>query len=121
MDKLWVITAREYLERVRTRWFLFSTVFGPVFFAALMILPAVITRRTKASEDVTRIVVLDATGRDLGRRIADGLSLGVTGDTARTRVEELAADRLAPAESAATRQIVRGELTGYLVLDSAAL
>jgi ABC-2 type transport system permease protein len=121
MDKLWVITAREYLERVRTRWFLFSTVFGPVFFAALMILPAVITRRTKASEDVTRIVVLDATGRELGRRIADGLSLGMTGDTARTRVQELAPDRLAPAESAATREIVRGELTGYLVIDSAAL
>jgi ABC-2 type transport system permease protein len=121
MGKLWVITAREYLERVRTRWFLFSTIFGPVFFAALMILPAVITRRTKASEDVTRIVVLDATGRDLGRRIADGLSLGVIGDTARTRVEEVPADRLVPAESAATRQIVRGELTGYLVLDSAAL
>jgi ABC-2 type transport system permease protein len=121
MDKLWVITAREYLERVRTRWFLFSTIFGPVFFAVLMILPAIIARRTKASEDVSRIVVLDATGRELGRRIADGLSLGMIGDTARTRVQELTPDRLAPAESIATREIVRGALTGYLVLDSAAL
>ena len=121
MDKLWVITAREYLERVRTRWFLFSTVFGPVFFAALMILPAIITRRTKASEDVARIVVLDVTGREVGRRIADGLSVGMIGDTARTRVRELARTELAPAESAATKEIVRGALTGYLVLDSAAL
>ena len=121
MDKLWVITAREYLERVRTRWFLFSTVFGPVFFAALMILPAIITRRTKASEEVARIVVLDATGREVGRRIADGLSVGMIGDTARTRVRELARTELAPAESAATKEIVRGALTGYLVLDSAAL
>lgn len=119
MGKLWVITAREYVERVRTRWFLFSTVFGPVFFAAMMILPAVIAKRTKASEEVSRIVVLDATGQRLGRRIADGLSVGMIGDTARTRVEELAPDRLAPAESAATREIVRGGLTGYLVLDSA--
>ena len=121
MGKLRVITAREYVERVRTRWFLFSTVFGPAFFAVLMILPAVITRRTKASEDVSRIVVLDATGREVGRRIADGLSIGMTGDTARTQVQELTTDRLAPAESSATRAIVRGELTGYLVLDSAAL
>jgi ABC-2 type transport system permease protein len=121
MDKLWVIVAREYLERVRTRWFLFSTVFGPVFFAALMILPAIVARRTKASEDVSRIVVFDATGREVGRRVADGLSLGLIGDTARTRVREITLDQLAPAESAATRQIVRGELTGYLVLDSAAL
>jgi len=121
MDKLWVITAREYLERVRTRWFLFSTVFGPVFFALLMIVPAIMARRTQASEEVSRIVVFDATGRQLGRRVADGLSVGMIGDTARTRVQELTPDRLAPAESAATREIVRGELTGYLVLDSAAL
>ena len=121
MDKLWVITAREYLERVRTRWFLFATVFGPVFFALLMILPAIVARRTKASENVARIVVLDATGHELGRRIADGLSLGMIGDTGRTRVRELTPDELAPAESAATGQIVRGELTGYLVLDSAVL
>jgi ABC-2 type transport system permease protein len=121
MGKLWVITAREYLERVSTRWFLFSTVFGPALFAVLMILPAIIARRTKASEDVSRIVVLDATGRDLGRRVADGLSVGMIGDTARTRVQELVPDRLAAAESAATHEIVRGELTGYLVLDSAAL
>jgi ABC-2 type transport system permease protein len=121
MGKLRVITSREYVERVRTRWFLFSTVFGPAFFAVLMILPAVITRRTKASEDVSRIVVLDATGREVGRRIADGLSIGMIGDTARTQVQELTTDRLAPAESSATRAIVRGELTGYLVLDSAAL
>lgn len=121
MDKLWVIVAREYLERVRTRWFLFSTVFGPAFFAALMILPAIVQRRTKASEDVSRIVVFDATGREVGRRIAEGLSVGRIGDTARTQVRELALGQLAPAESAATREIVRGELTGYLVLDSASL
>jgi ABC-2 type transport system permease protein len=121
MDKLWVIIAREYLERVRTKWFLFSTVFGPVFFAALMILPAIVARRTKASEDVSRIIVFDATGRDVGRRVADGLSLGLIGDTARTLVREIRLDQLAPAESTATRQIVRGELTGYLVLDSASL
>jgi ABC-2 type transport system permease protein len=121
MGRLRVITAREYLERVRTRWFLFSTVFGPAFFAALMILPAVITRRTKASEEVSRIVVLDATGHELGRRIADGLSVGTIGDTARTRVQELAPDQLGPAESAATREIVRGDLVGYLVLDAATL
>jgi ABC-2 type transport system permease protein len=121
MAKLWVLTAREYLERVRTRWFLFSTVFGPVFFAALMILPAIVARRTKASEEVSRIIVFDATGREVGRRIADGLSLGMTGDTARTRVREVTRDQLAPAESAATREIVRGALTGYLVLDSATL
>ena len=28
MDKLWVVIKREYLERVRSRWFIFTTIFG---------------------------------------------------------------------------------------------
>jgi ABC-2 type transport system permease protein len=121
MGKLRVITVREYLERVRTRWFLFSTIFGPIFFAAVMILPAIIARRTTASEDVARIVVLDATGRAIGQRIADGLSVGMLGDTARTQVRELTPAQLAPAESAATLEVIRGTLKGYLILDEEAL
>jgi ABC-2 type transport system permease protein len=121
MGKLAVITKREYVERVRTRSFLFSTIFGPIFFAAIMILPALIARRTTASEDVSRIVVLDATGREVGQRIADGLSLGMLSDTGRTRVEPVAPERLAAAESLATHEVMRGTLKGYLVLDAETL
>jgi putative peptidoglycan lipid II flippase len=32
MKKLLVVLEREYMERVRTRWFLVATIFGPVFF-----------------------------------------------------------------------------------------
>ena len=37
MAKLWVVAKREYLERVRTKWFFIATFFGPVLFGALMI------------------------------------------------------------------------------------
>ena len=37
MAKLWVIAKREYLERVRTRWFYIATFFGPLLFGGLMI------------------------------------------------------------------------------------
>ena len=31
MDKFWVVAKREYLERVRSRWFVIMTLFVPVF------------------------------------------------------------------------------------------
>ena len=32
MGKLWAIVKREYLERLRSKWYLISTVLAPLFF-----------------------------------------------------------------------------------------
>src|SRR3970282_639880 len=61
MKKLLVVLEREYMERVRTRWFLVATIFGPVFFGLLMFLPAWVANRSEASSDVARIRILDVT------------------------------------------------------------
>ena len=45
---------------VHVRWFVIATVFGPLLFGGIMILPAFFAMRTRASENVTRIQVLDA-------------------------------------------------------------
>jgi len=117
MKKLWAVVQREYVERVRTRWFVIATVFGPVLFGTLMYLPAYIATRSRASADVARIQILDATGTELGKRVATALSGGVFGDTTRTRVEVVDSLKLAAAESTATRAVIRREIRGYLVLD----
>ena len=70
MDKLFAVIRREYLERVRSRWFLIATLFGPIFFGLLMFLPAVIASREKASGDASKIIIIDATGAGLGDRVA---------------------------------------------------
>ncbi|MCU0634254.1 MAG: ABC transporter permease [Gemmatimonadaceae bacterium] len=119
MDKLMAIVRREYMERVRTRWFLIATVFGPVLFGVLMFLPAIIASKQSATDDVRRVVILDATGTDLGRRVARGLNGGVFGDTAVTRVEVVSPGGMAAAESLATRAVQDERAKGYLVLDSA--
>jgi len=31
VDKVWAVIRREFVERVRSRWFVISTVLGPVF------------------------------------------------------------------------------------------
>ena len=49
MDKLKAIIRREYLERVRTKWFVIATLLGPIMFLALTVLPVLFVSRTKAS------------------------------------------------------------------------
>jgi ABC-2 type transport system permease protein len=116
MRKLWVVTKREYLERVRNRWFAIATVFGPILFGLLMYLPAYLATRSRVSEDVSRIRILDATGTSLGSNIAAELNGGISGDTTRTQVVRVAAADLAQAESTATRAVMQKEIRGYLAL-----
>lgn len=115
MAKLWVITKREYLERVRTRWFFIATFFGPVLFGGLMILPPLIAQRSRASDNVANILVLDASGTDLGNRVAGSLGIGTAGGA---RVLTVAPAELAAAESLATDSVLARHARGYLVLDS---
>jgi ABC-2 type transport system permease protein len=113
MYRLWVVIKREYLERVRSRWFLVATVFGPLLFGALMFLPAYLAGREKASTDVARIRILDATGSNLGKSIATGLG----NDATLTQVVALPSTGLLSAEAAATRDVQSKALKGYLVLE----
>jgi ABC-2 type transport system permease protein len=116
MGKLWVVAKREYLERVRTRWFFIATFFGPVLFGALMILPPLMAERSTASQNVGNIIVLDATGTDLGNRIAG--ALGGVADSSSARVITVPPSEVAPAESLATDSVRAGRARGYLVIDS---
>ncbi len=119
MRKLIAVFKREYVERVRSRWFVFATVFGPLLMLAVIFVPALLGARTKASADVNHVAILDVTGTDIGRRVALELSGGVAGDTATTRVVEVSPVDLAAAESTASRDVVAKRLQGYFVLDSA--
>ena len=117
MGKLLAVIKREYLERVRTKWFIITTVFGPVFFLGISVVPGLLTVRNMRSAQVTDFRILDATGIGLGERVSRALRerqeedplrkvLG-TRDTAvrvitETKVEVVAPDRLAAAESLAT-------------------
>ena len=121
MARLWTIVKREYLERVRSKWFVIATVFGPFFFAVLMIVPAWLGFRSARTVETPRIAILDATATDLGARIADRLSGGVMGDTSLARVVRVPPAELAAAESTATRSVMGREISGYLVLPPTAL
>jgi len=119
MGKLMAVIRREYMERVRSRWFVIATLFGPIFFGALMFLPALIASRDKASANGSNIVIIDATGSALGARVSTRLAGGIDGGAKAPSVVTVTADGIAQAESLATRQVMTDSVKGYLVLDAA--
>lgn len=118
MAKLWAIAKREYLERVRTKFFVISTLFAPLLFGLMMFVPAWLAMRTRATVDIGRIVVIDASGTSLGTRIAGVLNGGPLGDSTKTRVHTVTPAGLPAAERDAMAAVARKEAKGYLVLDA---
>lgn len=109
--KVWAVIRREYLERVRTKAFLFSTFGVPLLFVLALGLPLYLAAREEQRE--RRIAVIDRTGM-LYEGVRERLAAGGY------QVERV--DPAQPAaENAQIRRVLKEELEGYLVLDSATL
>jgi ABC-2 type transport system permease protein len=120
MGKLGVVLKREYLERVRSKWFVIGTLLGPVFFGAITVLPVIMSSRTKQSSDMANVAILDATGGAMGTRIASALAVSFPTSPAPV-VERVAPADLPRAVDRATLEVQHKVRRGYLVLDSATL
>jgi len=72
MRKVWAVVRREFIERVRRRWFWVSAILGPVFFAAVFLLPALLA----TSGGTKQIAVVDGTTTDFGARVTAALNAG---------------------------------------------
>ena len=121
MAKLWAIIKREYLERVRSKWFLIATFFGPLFFSAIIIVPAWLASRSKATSDIYNTTILDATGNGFGRRLAINIAGDSTNATKMPTVAVVAPSELTSAESTATRDVMQKKRTGYIVVNQQTL
>jgi ABC-2 type transport system permease protein len=117
MGRLWTVVKREYLERVRTKWFVVATVFAPLVFGSLMIVPSLLAARSKESRNVADVVILDATGTGLGEAVANRLG-SLQGPVPEVRAIPPA--EVARAESLVTQRVIARERTGYLVLEGGA-
>ena len=65
-----VIARREFLERVRSKWFVIVTLLGPVMMIALIVVPAVLAQR---SASAVKVEIVDRTGK-LGELLAAGFA-----------------------------------------------
>ena len=118
MAKLWAIVKREYLERVRTKWFLIVTIFGPIFFGAMIIIPALMTKRSKSTMEFSNTRIIDATTTGIGVRIAEAMNRGRAPGAAAPQVVVVKPSELTQAESTATREVVAKGISGYLIADA---
>src|SRR6476659_6472281 len=121
MAKLWAIIKREYLERVRTKWFIFATIFGPIFFGSMIIIPAVLAKNSKGSTEFTNARILDATTSGIGQRISEIMNRDRAPGSVAPQVFVLKPSELTQAESTATKQVMAKQVSGYLVADSRTL
>ncbi|HVS60546.1 MAG TPA: ABC transporter permease [Gemmatimonadaceae bacterium] len=121
MAKLWAIIKREYLERVRSKWFLIATFFGPIFFSAIIIVPAWLSSRSKATTDIYNTTILDATANGFGHRLAINIAGDSTIPGRMPEVKVVAPSVLTQAESLATHQVMQKQKTGYIVVDQQTL
>jgi ABC-2 type transport system permease protein len=70
VNKVWAVIRREFVERVRTKWFWISAILGPVLFAGIIVFQIV----QSVGGAVRNIAVVDSTTSDFGDRVADALS-----------------------------------------------
>lgn len=115
MRKAWAVIRREFLERVRTKWFLISTILGPVFMIALIVLPSLLAARSGRASDV---VVLDEGSGALADRLATQLGRG---NRFRARVVPTTAGRRAAAVDSLTAEVQARRLDGFLAVSGATL
>lgn len=105
----WLVVARrEFIERVRTGWFIFATLIGPVFMIGVMVLPVYLAMQTATKG--FEFAVVDRSGRDVGKVLA-AITPELEGPM--TRVELVPP---ATPEADLRARIERGEIDGYLIL-----
>ncbi len=108
---MWAVLKREYLQRVRSKWFIAATLGAPIIFLGLMIIPALMA--SQGAENERRIEVVDRTGV-LFQAAAPGI--GEVG------YEATLAEAPDPAAIDSLRaRVERGDLGGFLILDQETL
>ena len=70
MKKILAVVRREFVERVRTKAFVISTVLLPVFMVAMVLLPVLMM---SGGDRTSRVALVDASTTNLGQRVSQAL------------------------------------------------
>jgi ABC-2 type transport system permease protein len=103
--KVWAVIRREFVERVRTKWFWVSAILGPVLFAGIIVFQIV----QSVGGAVRHIAVVDGTSSGFGERVAEALSTGRSFRATRVVAAAGVLDSL-------TRVVEAKQLHGFLII-----
>lgn len=114
MRKIWVVLRREFLEKVRTKWFIIATVLGPILMISLVAAPILLATRGARER---AIAVLDVSTSGFGPRLAAALT-----EAQRLRVSMVRGDlsSLGSLSDSLTHRVGSG-LDGFLIVTDATL
>lgn len=115
MRKVWAVIRREFIERVRTKWFLVSTILGPIFMIAMAVLPGLLLSK---GSGVSSIVIVDENTGQLASRVQTQVTRS---GKFSVRMLESDPDRRTAVMDSLTREVQRENVDGYLVLSNATL
>ena len=110
VHKVWAVVRREFIERVRTKWFIISTVLGPVFLVGIMVLPAVLATRGTGPRT---IAIVDEGSGGLAERVVTQLRTGNKFIAELVRTDERAPNA---AIDSLTSAVQAKDLDGFLLL-----
>jgi ABC-2 type transport system permease protein len=110
MHKLMAVIRREFVERVRSKWFLIGTLLGPILMGAMIVLPMMMAE--KGGGDRT-VVVLDATTGGFGERVT--ASMGQLPRLTATR-RDVPLERIEDVATDLAREVGTTPLDGILLL-----
>ena len=108
MHKVWAVIRREFVERVRTKWFWISAILGPVLFAGIIVFQIM----QSVGGAVRNIAVVDSTTAGYGTRVVEGLGASKLIRATRVAAGPGVVDSL-------TRLVEAKQLNGFLLLSDA--
>lgn len=115
MHKVWAVIRREFVERVRSKWFLISTILGPLFMIGIAVLPSVLAMKAGR---VAKITILTTGAGSLAGRVKAQLAPSGRFETSVDTVDE---SHFAAAEDSLTAAVRNEWLDGYLTLTGGTL
>lgn len=112
MRKIWAVIRREFLERVRSKWFIIGTVLGPVLMFGIIAIPILVGERG-GNRTVT---VLDATTTGFGERLTEMLDGAGTVIAQRVITD---APSLEDAAGSLARRVELEAIDGFIIVTDA--
>ena len=113
MRKVWAVIRREFVEKVRTKWFVISTILGPLFMISVTVLPSLLISR---SGRVNHVALVDEGAGALAERLRTQLE--ASGRYV-VNIVPAAAGRAAALEDSLTNAVRAETLDGVMSVSSA--
>src|SRR5204862_7748102 len=85
-----VIARREFIERVRTKWFVVVTLLGPIGMIALIVVPAYLAMRSASEKAVIQVVEREASVRDKRHKLFPDIAAAAAAKRADFQLESVA-------------------------------